>query len=175
MKLQLFVAAAAVGAASLLGAGGATALPLSGCTLNGESQTCNLYESDPNGSPSEISSVNSAFAEWTPGYFKVYDNSLSSGVISDIVIFTSSTATLYSFDDGGSPPPGYPGNPSILLGTTTEDQNGFADFLVASVTIDRIDIFSPPDAVPEPVTVSIFGAGLVGAAAMRRRRKRNAA
>jgi hypothetical protein len=42
--------------------------------------------------------------------------------------------------------------------------------------ISNFDLFGidPPAAVPEPLTISLFGAGLVGAMGMRRRRKNKA-
>jgi PEP-CTERM motif len=38
-----------------------------------------------------------------------------------------------------------------------------------------VDAIAPPSNVPEPITLSLFGAGLAGAAAMRRRKKANKA
>lgn len=42
------------------------------------------------------------------------------------------------------------------------------------VTAQRILDVAPPTGAPEPVTISLFGAGLAGAAAMRRRKKKTA-
>ena len=182
MKLRFLAAATALGAASVLGASTASALPLSGCTLNIDvTQTCNLYESDPNGSPSEVSSAVSRFDDDNVGYFEIFDpNPVLAPVLSDVVVFSGDTLTftLYSFDDGGGAPAGFPGFDSIgsLLGSATEDATGFATFGegFAGGCCDTINVFSPPDATPEPFTLSIFAAGLVGAAAMRRRKKKPA-
>lgn len=181
VKLRLLAAGAALGISGLFGAGGASALPLSSCVpdLSGF-ETCSLYESDPNGSPSEVSSVANPFDDWNPGYFKIFDpNSLIAPVLSDVVVVTSDGATLYSFDDGGVAPVGFPGFDSIgsLLGSATEDVTGFATFgegFDGQGCCDIINVYSPSEATPEPITISIFGAGLVGAVAMRRRKKKAA-
>lgn len=55
--------------------------------------------------------------------------------------------------------------------------DGYGEVLVAGGTIRsaNIDIGSlPPDGVPEPLTLTLFGAGLVGAGALRRRMKAKA-
>lgn len=179
MKLQAFVSAAMLTAAALFASGSASALPISGCTDNGDvTQTCNLYESDANASPSEVSSqaTNIFGTDWNAGYVEIFDATPAvAPIISDIMVFTGGTATLYSFDDGGGAPADFPGFDSIgpNLGHATEDLTGFATFGEAFVTdcCDTINVFSPSDTVPEPITLSVFGAGLAGAAALRRRRK----
>jgi hypothetical protein len=40
--------------------------------------------------------------------------------------------------------------------------------------LDNVSVFDPPSSVPEPFTLSIFGAGIAGAAFMRRRRQTKA-
>jgi hypothetical protein len=65
-----------------------------------------------------------------------------------------------------------------FLGVASEDANG--DLLLATkprfnsdnnqVAFDTLNVFSGVD-VPEPITLSIFSAGLAGAVAMRLRRK----
>ena len=53
--------------------------------------------------------------------------------------------------------------------------DGYGEFLVAGGTIHFATIRGgtlPPTGVPEPLTLSLFSAGLVGAAAMRRRLKK---
>jgi len=49
--------------------------------------------------------------------------------------------------------------------TITSDGTGFFDFLIDNVG------FNQPTPAPEPLTLSLFGAAVAGAAAMRRRRK----
>ena len=51
------------------------------------------------------------------------------------------------------------------------DRNGSGDF-VAFDWFEVIGTTSGTGSVPEPITLSLFGAGLAGAAAMRRRRKK---
>jgi hypothetical protein len=55
--------------------------------------------------------------------------------------------------------------------------DGFGEVLVAGGTIRSADIDEgslPPTGVPEPLTLTLFGAGLVGAGALRRRMKAKA-
>jgi len=56
---------------------------------------------------------------------------------------------------------------------TIADQ-GISDNTDIGATLFGINIVDPPrgESVPEPVTISLFGAGLAGAVAMRRRRKK---
>ena len=57
---------------------------------------------------------------------------------------------------------------SIASATIFAGNNGFDDIGVDDVR------FGPVTAVPEPLTLSIFGAGVVGAAALRRRKLKTA-
>ena len=55
--------------------------------------------------------------------------------------------------------------------------DGYGEFLVAGGTIRSANIDQgslPPTGVPEPLTLTLFGAGLVGAGALRRRMKAKA-
>jgi hypothetical protein len=54
-------------------------------------------------------------------------------------------------------------NPILTVMNASPDQQ--IDF------VDNIDVTGPSTSVPEPITVSLIGAGLAGAVAMRRRRK----
>lgn len=56
-------------------------------------------------------------------------------------------------------------NPSDLVNQVTFSSSG------NSFEFDNIAANDPPAPVPEPITLSLFAAGLAGAAAMRRRRK----
>ena len=199
MKLQRLATVAILSLAGVLANGGAFAAPSSGCVQNELNQAgapidqiCNLYEFDSFGSPSEVSSANSIFtpASWDEGYVQIFDPATVgvAPVLSDVLVFSlddsqNDLVTLYSFDDGGGAPPGFPGFTAIgdLLGSVTEDSTGFATWNECyapdcgvdandQIHPDIINVFSPPEGVPEPVTLSLLGAGLVGAAALRRRR-----
>lgn len=179
--------AASFGMAMLFSADGAISAPLiSGCTVTGtNTQTCNFYETNANGAPSEISSpVFDQFAPtsaWHPGYSAIDD---PNGTLSDIIVWTgvpgtpfAETGTLYSCDDGQLPS-NCDTTGLTLLGTGFEDANGDllgatksrfnADNVLAGV--DTLNVYSPPE-VPEPITLSLFGAGLAGAFVVRRRKK----
>jgi hypothetical protein len=49
--------------------------------------------------------------------------------------------------------------------------NGAQDLILDSLSLNGVNVLAAATAVPEPITLSLFGAGLVGAAAMRRRKK----
>jgi hypothetical protein len=97
------------------------------------------------------------------------------GSLSDVLRFADIGATapdfvmiFYSTDIGAGLPAdsGLPGSDFII--GTTEDANGNFDWEPGGNSYLG---FSPEENVPEPVTLSLFGAGLAGAAAMRRRKK----
>jgi len=99
----------------------------------------------------------------------------------------------------GACPEAYCGNPNpSRLGQDSGEPFAFVNFIDTSGSFDEIDFFENPDVgnyesdnhtvaycpdptacetghvlndVPEPLTLSLFGAGLVGAAATRRRKK----
>ena len=109
MKRIFGIAAALSVGAVLFGATTASAGSISGCTDNGDgTQTCNLYETDANGDPSEWSSpVGDVFgSDWNLGYWKILD---PNGSLSDVVVFYntsednngfSNAAVLCSLDEG---------------------------------------------------------------------------
>jgi hypothetical protein len=79
---------------------------------------------------------------------------------SDFVEFDFSTGTF------GTANPNFDGDPLLFgLGQLATFGAGSADV----ATYDNLDLTLNP--VPEPFTLSLFGAGLAGAAAMRRRKK----
>jgi len=49
--------------------------------------------------------------------------------------------------------------------------NGAQDLTLSALDLNGVNLLAP-SAVPEPLTLSLFGAGLAGAAAIRRRRKK---
>ena len=191
MGIRVWLLAASLGVATLFSAGSAMAVPqISACVINPgtTTQTCTFYETDANGNPSEVSSpVTNQFSstEWHVGYSAIDD--LGTTRLSDVIVWNpmspgssiAQTGTLYSCDDGT-----LASNCSTViagltsLGTGFEDANG--DLLGAGknrfnvdgaiVAVDTLNVYSGVD-VPEPFTLSIFCAGLAGAAAMRRRRK----
>jgi hypothetical protein len=191
MNVRIWVLTASLGVAAIFSASPAISAPvlISGCTVNvGSSpatQTCNFYETDANGNPSEVSSpvsnlIPSTF--WHAGYSAIDDADHTT--LSDVIVWNAvaQTGTLYSCDDGS-----LPSNCSsaiaglTLLGTGFEDANG--DLLGATksrfnvdgvvVGVDTLNVFSGVD-VPEPLTLSIFGIGLAGTIAMRRGKRKAA-
>ncbi|HWY64112.1 MAG TPA: PEP-CTERM sorting domain-containing protein [Rhizomicrobium sp.] len=193
MSIRIYMIAASFGVAALLSVGSAIATPvlISGCTVNvgTPTQTCNFYETDANGAPSEISSTVSnqfsATTAWHSGYSAIDDPGTTT--LSDVIVWNpispgsifAETANLYSCDDGALPTNCSTAIAGLtLLGTGFEDANG--DLLGATksrfnvdnvqVAVDTLNVFSGVD-VPEPITLSIFGVGLAGAVAVRRRRK----
>jgi len=118
---------------------------------------------------------------WHLGYSAVVD--ADQKTLSDIIVWSpvngSSLAeqgVLYSCDDGNLPN-NCDTTGLTLLGTGYEDVNGDllgagkARFTFAGGPAgpDILNIYSGPE-LPEPITLSLFGAGLAGAAALRRRK-----
>jgi hypothetical protein len=195
MNVRIWMLAGSLGAATLFSAGSAMSAPvqISGCTINvgTPTQTCNFYETDANGAPSEISSAVSnqfsATTAWHSGYSAIDD---PDNTLSDVIVWNpittgstfAQTANLYSCDDTHIPNICTTAIAGLtLLGTGFEDANG--NLLLASksrfnsdntqVAVDTLNVFSPEE-LPEPITLSLFGAGLAGVVAMRRRKKKTA-
>jgi len=62
----------------------------------------------------------------------------------------------------------------ILFNTSGQGQVQFDDVCLTIGAGPCTAASDPPSGVPEPLTLSIFGAGLVGAAALRRRKAKRA-
>lgn len=180
MKSRSFAVGATITATGLLAASGASA---NVCEITLTGQTCSLDETG-----GEATSAFPLDNNWAVGYYNIFDPAPGGGAsdtLSDVVVFSENfglgyvdTITLFSFDDGGAAPAGLPDLTALVqLGNLTEDSSGFVEFSPILVTggpstTDSIDISSPPEATPEPLTLSLVGAGLAGAVAMRRRKKK---
>src|SRR5262249_45838096 len=120
---------------------------------------------------------------WPTGYWEILD---PGGQISDIVGFYEhqepngqiiEAASIVSYTDG-LPPASFDLIQFASLwggsqGSVTEDSSGFVTFQ-KSVRLDCCDTFyvysDPSESVPEPITLSLFGTILAGAAVARRRK-----
>lgn len=97
-------------------------------------------------------------------------------VLSDVLTFTNANGDLSGAQDGDLmifyselgggelADSGFPDKVFTIF--ATEDANGSFTYNVGNIYVGE-----SPEGVPEPVTLSLFGAGLLGAASLRRRRK----
>jgi len=189
MRSQFVIASATLSAASLFFGSNAAATPSQGCVAGTTNETCTLLEPGTAETSFVSNLISNGFSDsaWTPGYYVISD---PLGGVSDYVVFRdecapfgvcgyADQAVLYSMDGGSTPDlTGL----TQLGGTITEDANGFAQFSPqlnapepnVVLTADTFNVFSPPEATPEPITLSVFGAGLAATVAVRRRKKRGA-
>lgn len=146
--------------------------------------TCNIYETDANGAPSEDTGPILLPGLVSPGVLVLLETGTdqSTSNWSDIVVFgnngETSTIEMFSDPEGGFDPAFLS---SILEGGVdlflTEDASGVTAYFSGGAQGVDNDYFFHSDAdtnvVPEPLTLSLFGAGLVGAGALRRRKAKS--
>jgi hypothetical protein len=144
--------------------------------------TCNIYETDANGAPTEDTGLIALPDIVGTGWIVLLENGTdqSTSNWSDIIQFSNNTDTGL-VEMWSNPESGF--DPALLASVVepiflTEDPSGVTAYFSGGTQGLDNDYFFHSDAdelgVPEPVTLSLFGAGLVGAAAMRRRRAKSA-
>ncbi len=168
----------------LIVAGAALAGQISSCQDNIGSPgfTCNIYESDASGNPSDIGNVITLPNSVTAGYVVLLDNAsdnTNQANWSDVLVFTSSTVQLYSIGCNIAT-----GNTSCFptYSTVTGAPNAFIlEGAVAPTQYlsspNTYNIYSdesdegggPSHGVPEPATFGMLGAGLAGVFLARKR------
>jgi len=144
----------------------ASADPISSCVTNvSGGQTCNIYESDANGNPTDTSSVVSTEAFQSTGYVVLLDNTndnTNPANWSDLAVFTQSTIQLYS--DGTWTPALAT---AALAATNTQfilEAATAPTFYTPDQNLDQYFFYSPGTPVtpaPEPGTMTLFGSGLI--------------
>ena len=167
MSLKVALATSIVLVTSLMSQP-ASAAPISSCVVTdgGVGNTCELYEEDANGNPSDIGWViDLPYTPVVAGYVVLLENGSDPNNVtdqqnlalwSDVLVFTSTTVQLLS-DGCGSCFPSL----ADVLGTThsfiVEDATG-----VTTWTPDLVDSYTVhSDGVPEPATLLLFGTGAV--------------
>jgi hypothetical protein len=167
-------------AAFALGVGGlAEALPISSCVFT-TSLTCNIYESDAQGNPSDVSNMVSIPVSVVSGFIVVLETGgtlANPSTWSDVVeIFNNVSSTtgnlLQLFSGDGSF-----GASFIMLVLDSPHVTIFENPLGTATTNPSVytaggsvyNIFSAPS-VPEPATLALLGIGLAGIGFSRRRK-----
>ena len=191
MKIERFVATAvsavalslAVAAIPSVASAGESS-SISSCAFdNAETTlfTCNIYETDANGSPSEDTGQILLPTKVGGGWVVLLESGTDQSTSNwgDLVFF-SNNADTGIVEMWSNPESGF--DPALIALVTspiflTEDASGVTAYFSGGTQGVNNDYFFHSDAderVPEPITLSIFGAGLVGAAALRRRKAKSA-
>ena len=143
--------------------------------------TCNIYETNANGAPSEDTGPIILPGLVGSGFVVLLESGTDTSVAnwSDIVEFAGNadTSTVELFSD---PETGFdPALVTTVLNSgpffITEDPSGVTPYFSGGTQGTDNDYFIHSNAdinVPEPLTLSLFGAGLAGTAALRRRKRR---
>lgn len=189
---------AMAGVVSLLTALPGAAAPISSCVVNpgGQSFTCNVFESNANGAPSEISNIFQLTTGVTAGYIVLLEHA---GL--DQTNNHNWSDVLHLIDDGGGTPgvattgqllsdgcngtldpfscfPTFAQVNAVPHAFAVQAQTGtgddFTDKTVFQSGLNIYNIFSAApvnegEVTPEPGTMGLIAAGLVGAGLLARR------
>lgn len=151
----------------------AKADPISSCAANAlGGQTCNIYETDTSGNPSDTSSVTSTAFFQTTGYLILLDNTngnTNTANWSDLAVFTGNTIQLFSDGTWSSAQAS-----AALAASNTQFvlENATAPtFYTPDQGFDQYNFYSPGTPVtgtpmPEPGTLPLLGAGLIALVAL---------